>query len=76
MTYGKEQREEIKRHLAPYLKNKESTFDLRKCCEKCEKYEGDTHDFKQCNCPILELWYETKYWRWVASWMGCHDMNY
>lgn len=75
--YTKEDRKDNIKHIKQYMEYKDVTKDLRLCCERCEEYMGDEHDFGECeNCPILELWYEVKWWRNRGSWEGCHDMNY
>ena len=70
MYYGEEQKEEIRKHLKCYVERKDADVlkDLIPCCERCEEYCGEEHDFNECsNCPILEMWYELKYWRWYGS---------
>ena len=67
MSYTKDSREEVIKHLKPYMDDEETTEDLRKCCERCEDYVGKEHDFEQCRCPILEMWYELEYYRWCDS---------
>lgn len=77
MKYGASEKKEVMKHLKPYMDDVKETKDLRKCCERCEEYMGAEHDYGECeNCPILQLWYETEWWRWCGSWEGCHDMNY
>lgn len=64
MTYYDDRsREYTVNRLSPYMTDKETTEDLRKCCERCEQYGGDEHDYGECKCPILELWLEVKFWR-------------
>lgn len=61
--YDDRNREYTINRLSQYMDDKDTTEDLRKCCERCEQYCGSEHDYGECNCPILELWREVKFWR-------------
>jgi len=61
--YGDSEREEVIKHLKPYMGDPECTKDLRRCCEK----SGCSKDLSECSgCPILELFYEVEYYRWCS----------
>lgn len=50
--------------------------DLKSCCNLCESYCGDEHDFNECHhCPIFKLYQKYKNLSWHVSWLGAKDMG-
>lgn len=60
--------EECRKHMKPYMKNEESTMELREMCESCEVYCGKEHDYDECqNKPCFRFWLAYEYLGWVNS---------
>ena len=62
MSKNDEQIEECRKHKSPYMKDKESTKELREMCENCDSYCGYEHDYGECeNKPCFRFWLSYKY---------------
>lgn len=60
--------EESYQHIQPYLKNEDSTKELREMCRNCEAYCGAEHDFTQCRDKrCFQFWLCYKYMTWSMS---------
>lgn len=52
-------------NIKQYLDDEESTKDLRKMCQNCEKYCGEQHDFEECKDLIcFKFWLAYEYLEW------------
>lgn len=67
---SKEKRWQVYEHLLPYFKYKDTTKELKACCDKvkCDKINSDeiwcTNKHK---CPIFQLWLSYEYLHWCDS---------
>lgn len=71
---NKKKRDEVWKHLKPYMDDNDTVEDLVACCERCEEYSVD-HDTKEwCDCwetcPVFKLWLSNEYYEWCDSFRG------
>jgi hypothetical protein len=60
--------EECRNHMKPYMKNEESTNELREMCKCCEVYCGKEHDYDECrNKPCFRFWLAYEYLGWMNA---------
>lgn len=59
---------ECRNHMNPYMKNEESTKELREMCKCCEVYCGKEHDYDECrNKPCFRFWLAYEYLGWMNA---------
>lgn len=59
---------ETRDHMQNYMDSMESTKELRKMCQNCERYAGKQHDYDEChNRQCFKFWLAYEYLEWVAS---------
>ena len=60
--------EECRNHMKPYMKNEESTNELREMCKCCEVDCGKEHDYDECrNKPCFRFWLAYEYLGWMNA---------
>ena len=65
----KRQLEETYKHMSNYMKDEESTAELREMCKYCERYCGMEHDYKECrDMMCFKFWLAFEYLEWSNSW--------
>lgn len=63
-----EQIEECRKHMEPYMRNQESTEELRQMCMNCEAYCGKKHNYEECAGKMcFRFWLGYEYLRWCNA---------
>lgn len=65
--YNENKREEVKKHIEPYIGDPEEFPDLKILCDGCK----ETFSMQECcgKCPKFELFLELEYYRWCSAWL-------
>ena len=68
MSKIEQQLEECYEHMKPYMRDEESTEELRSMCERCEQYCGKAHDYDECrDMPCFKFWLGWEYLNWMNA---------
>lgn len=68
---SKKKREEVRRHLKPYMDDPGTTKDLIPICQRCENWSKDNDPIEWCEdkekCPVFQLWLSNEYLEWFTD---------
>ena len=59
---------ETEDRLKMYMKNEDTTKELREMCKNCEGYCGKDHDYTECrDKPCFLFWLAYKHLEWILG---------